>query len=70
MSDDEKPPIRTFSGTHDFHPTVLADTDAHDAGTAARVIIAASTFRPFAGQTRCPATHFDRNECNLTARVS
>jgi hypothetical protein len=31
--------IRTFSGTHDFHPTVLADTDADDGGGSADDII-------------------------------
>ena len=30
--------IRTFSGTHDFHPTVLADTDADDVGNADLII--------------------------------
>jgi hypothetical protein len=30
--------IRTFSGTHDFHPTVLADIDAHQCGNADTII--------------------------------
>jgi excisionase family DNA binding protein len=30
--------IRTFSGTHDFHPTVLADTDAREQGTDERIV--------------------------------
>ncbi|GAB5895886.1 hypothetical protein OKHIL_16930 [Mycolicibacterium mageritense] len=30
--------IRSFSGTHAWHPTVLADTDAHEAGTADDII--------------------------------
>jgi hypothetical protein len=30
--------IRTFSGTHAFHPTVLAGTDAHEADTADEII--------------------------------
>lgn len=30
--------IRSFSGTHDWHPTVLADTDAQDSGTADDII--------------------------------
>src|SRR5271166_5878540 len=30
--------IRTFSGTHDFHPTVLADTDAYQQGTDEQII--------------------------------
>jgi len=30
--------IRTFSGTHDFDPTVLNDTDAYEAGTADGII--------------------------------
>jgi hypothetical protein len=30
--------IRSFSGTHDWHPSVLNDTDAHEAGTADDII--------------------------------
>lgn len=30
--------VRSFSGTHDFHPTVLADTDADEQGNAERII--------------------------------
>jgi hypothetical protein len=30
--------IHTFSGTHPFHPTVLADTDAHEEGNADQII--------------------------------
>jgi hypothetical protein len=30
--------IRSFSGTHPWHPTVLLDTDAHEAGTADDII--------------------------------
>jgi hypothetical protein len=30
--------IRSFSGTHPWHPTVLLDTDAHEAGTADEII--------------------------------
>lgn len=31
-------PIECFSGTHPWHPTVLADTDAHEAQTADSII--------------------------------
>ncbi|HSS25684.1 MAG TPA: hypothetical protein VLL82_15090 [Mycobacterium sp.] len=34
MTDD----IRTFSGTHDFHPSVLVDTDAYEEGNADDII--------------------------------
>lgn len=30
--------IRSFSGTHDWHPSVLNDTDAHEAGNADKII--------------------------------
>lgn len=30
--------IRTFSSTHDFHPIVLADTDAYQEGNADEII--------------------------------
>jgi hypothetical protein len=30
--------IRTFSGTHDFDPTVLVDTDAYEQGNADQII--------------------------------
>lgn len=28
----------TFSGTHDWHPTLLADTDADDEGTSDEIV--------------------------------
>lgn len=37
--------VRTFSGTHDFDPTVLADTDADEAGTDDDIIWAIETGR-------------------------
>ena len=30
--------IRSFSGAHPWHPTVLLDTDAHDEGNAEEII--------------------------------
>ncbi len=52
--------IRTFSGTHAFHPTVLADTDA-DADTAADITEAIEDGRcprcwgPLPTMPECPA---------------
>jgi hypothetical protein len=34
MPSDDHPAIRTFSGTHDYHPSVLNDTDAPVEGNA------------------------------------
>ena len=34
----EEHELHSFSGTHSWHPTVLLDTDAHEAGTADDII--------------------------------
>jgi hypothetical protein len=38
IRDNTPTPIRTFSGTHDFDPTVLADTDAPEQGNADEIL--------------------------------
>lgn len=43
MSDRQ--PIHAFSGTHPWHPSVLADTDADEAGTADDIIEAIESGR-------------------------
>lgn len=46
--------IWTFSGTHDFDPTVLVDTDAYEQGTADEIIDNIEHGRCPRREGRCP----------------